>query len=256
MKDQLLPVVSTIPGINLDELAAVDFDGRIDTKYIFPANRLVEFLNRIKDHVVILELKGKYLFDYKNMYFDTEFHEYFRQHHAGYLNRVKVRARSYSEKGPFVFEIKTKSNKSLTIKERVSLDSFDNIESELTQKFLKEKLGYGFENLPNKTGIDYQRMTFANKEMTEKFTLDINLTGILGNEKHLFENLAIAEVKQPRFTYNSIFVRTLKEMQIAPHSFSKYCASVMQFQEQLKRNRFKPIITKLKKIKKQDGVIA
>jgi len=256
LREQLLPVVSTIPGINLEELAAVDFDGRIDTKYIFPAHRLVEFLNRIKEHVVILELKGKYLFDYKNMYFDTEHHEYFRQHHAGYLNRVKVRARSYSEKGPFVFEIKTKSNKSLTIKERISLESFDSIENEETNAFLMEKLGYGFEKLPCKTGIDYQRMTFANRDMTEKFTLDINLTGILGNEKHLFQNLAIAEVKQPRFTYNSVFVRTLKEMQIAPHSFSKYCASVMQFQENLKRNRFKPTLTKLKKIKKENGIIA
>tara|TARA_B100000508_G_scaffold141066_1_gene145841 strand:- start:3440 stop:4210 length:771 start_codon:yes stop_codon:yes gene_type:complete len=256
LKETALPIINSVSGIGLEQLASVDFDGRIDTKYIFHANKLAQFLNRIKDHVVILNLGGNAIFDYKNVYFDTANFEFFRQHHAGYLNRIKIRAREYSEQGPFVFEIKTKSNKGLTIKDRVSLPSFDNIESELTDQFLKERLGYGFDQLPMKSDVNYQRMTFANKEMTEKFTLDLNLTGSVNNEEHRFENLVIAEVKQERFSYNSVFVTALKELKIHPHSFSKYCATVMHYQGQLKRNRFKPIVTKLEKIRLENGIAA
>ncbi|MGB0391764.1 MAG: hypothetical protein ACPGD5_09350, partial [Salibacteraceae bacterium] len=72
---------SYCPGINLEQLAVVDFDGRIDTKFIFSRDRLNDFLELIKDDVVVLEVKGKRLFDDKNVYFDKPDFEFFKRHH-------------------------------------------------------------------------------------------------------------------------------------------------------------------------------
>ena len=248
--------IRNVGGINLEQLSAVDFDGRVDTKYIFHSGLLQSFLARIKNHVHVLELNGKRSFEYRNIYFDTQNFEFFRQHHAGYLNRVKVRARAYGEKGPFVFEIKTKTNKSITVKQRINLASIEECRGQNVDDFLIAKLGYGLKDLPNQVGVNYRRLTFANKQMTEKFTLDLGLTGISNGEQKLFNDLIIAEVKQEQFKYNSVFVSALKELGIQPGGFSKYCTTVMNFYPELKRNRFKPILTKLEKIDSRNGIAA
>lgn len=248
LEDHNKNIESYCPGINLEQLAVVDFDGRIDTKFIFPKEKLNDFLELIKEDVVILEVKGKRIFDYKNIYFDKPDFDFFKRHHSGFANRVKIRARQYSETGPFMLEVKTKTNKDLTLKKRSKLANLNSIITEETEAFLQTQIGYGFKEMPNLTGVNYQRMTFANKALTEKFTLDINLTAVENNNERVFSNLVIAEVKQERFSYNSVFVQSLKKLKIYPSSFSKYCTSVMQFHPELKNNRFKKTARKLEKI--------
>ena len=243
--EEIHNIISSYKSIDLKELAQVDFDARVDTKYMFSADKLPKFLSLLQDKVCVLEIGGEPQFHYKNLYFDYPNFEFFRQHHAAYLNRIKVRSRQYSEKGPFVFEIKKKTNKSKTVKKRITLPSFDRSKSELTENYLQEQLGIGFNNLTETIGVNYSRITMSNLDMTEKFTLDINLEGVYNGKSHLFENIAIAEIKQERFSNNSIFVNALREIKTYPSSFSKYCAAVLVHRPDIKHNRFKPFLRKI-----------
>jgi len=240
-----LHIANEFKGIDLQELAQVDFDARVDTKFMFPVNKLHDFLNALKGQVCVLDMKGERQFHYKNLYFDYPNFEFFRQHHAGYLNRIKVRSRQYSDNGPFVFEIKKKTNKSKTEKRRIALPSFSDSKSDLTEHYLQDQLGIGFSDLTENVGINYSRFTMADIAMTEKFTLDINLEAIYNGKSHVFQDIVIAEIKQERFSNNSLFVRELKKLKIYPGSFSKYCAAVLLHRPDIKHNRFKPLLRKI-----------
>ncbi len=130
-----LHIVKEFKRIDLKTLAQVDFDARVDTKFMFPASKLNDFFTALKGQVCVLDMNGERQFHYKNVYFDYPNFEFFRQHHAGYLNRIKVRSRQYSEKGPFVFEIKKKTNKSKTEKRRIALPSFSDGKSDISTIF-------------------------------------------------------------------------------------------------------------------------
>lgn len=244
----LVDIANALPAIDLAGLSAVDFNDRVDTKYIFPAHLIPKLMEKIGHELLVLEVGANRLFDYKNIYYDTSNFEFFQRHHAGHLNRIKIRARQYSEKGPFMLEVKTKTNKDKTLKVRHTLDSLDQVESNSSNEFLIDQVGYGFDHLPERTWVNYSRLTFANKSHTEKFTLDTGLLGIRGDQTHDFSNLAIAEIKQEKFSYSSLFVQALKELKIQPKGFSKYCSCLMHLEPALKQNRFKTIRTKLKKI--------
>jgi hypothetical protein len=241
-------ILQAFESINLEQLAAVDFEGRVDTKFIFPAQKLSDFLRSLVPEAFILEVNSERIFHYRNLYFDTAEYELFGWHRAGRKNRLKVRARAYHDNGPFVFEIKRKNNKGFTRKERISLPDFEHAKSELTSEFLISKLGFGFDKLCVEVPVNYSRMTFANKELTEKFTLDIQLHTFKNNHPMHFEALAIAELKQEKFRNSSVFMQNLKQLGIFPHAFSKYCASVLRIEDHIKKNRFLPLLRKLNKI--------
>ncbi len=246
MNPEIKHIVNNFKSIDLQELSKVDFEARVDTKYMFSIDKLEAFLSDLQNKAVVLEINGQRQFHYKNLYFDYPNFNYFKHHHAGYLNRIKVRSRQYSEAGPFVFEIKKKTNKSKTVKRRITLPAFAMSKSELTETYLKDQLGIDFNDLTETVGVNYSRITMANIDMTEKFTLDINLEAVYKGNGHLFSNLAIAEIKQERFSNNSIFVAALKKINCYPSSFSKYCAAVLIHRPDIKHNRFKPFLKKVK----------
>lgn len=241
-------IISRLPSISLQDLTAVEFDSRVDTKFVFHQDRLVEFLDKIKNNLVVLEVHGNRVFDYENLYCDNENFKFFQRHQAGSGNRSKVRVRKYSTQGPFYFEVKNKTNKGKTIKYRIPLQQFSDFENLETAYLVKEYTGLTFKELPKRTRIDYRRITFSNKELTEKLTLDFGLATQNETTSFDFENLVIAEVKQISYSSKSPFIRTLKEMKIYKTSFSKYCSSVAMLNTNLKQNRFKMITSNVKKI--------
>lgn len=248
MITEVLHIVTKLPSINLQELGAVDFDSRIDTKFVFHQDKLPLFLEGLKNNLVVLEVDGKRLFQYENLYCDSKDFEFFKKHHAGFGNRSKVRVRKYGEKGPFFFEVKNKTNKGKTVKHRVSLGSFSGFENFETQNTLEEKTGFTFDHLPERTDINYQRITFSNLGFTEKLTVDFGLEAINDSGKFEFTNLVIVEVKQIQYSSRSPFIQALKDLKIYKSSFSKYCASVAALNSDIKKNRFLPLLKNVNKI--------
>jgi hypothetical protein len=248
MTSSLEHMVSRLSSISLVELTAVEFDSRVDTKFVFHQNKLIEFLEKISADLVILEVEGQRIFNYENLYCDDAKFHFFQRHHSGFGNRSKVRVRKYGCEGPFYFEVKNKTNKGKTVKYRIPLLQFKDFENPETAYLTQEYTGFSFADLPNRTEIEYSRITLSNKGLTEKLTLDFGMKTQNQESKFEFKNLVIAEVKQIHYSSRSSFIRTLKEMKIYETSFSKYCASVALLNTKLKQNRFKKIITNVKNI--------
>jgi len=245
---EIAHIISEIPSVTLQDLEQVEFESRIDTKYVFHQDQLIPFLNKIKEELQVLEISGERVFQYENVYFDDSDYSFFKKHHSGFANRSKVRIRKYSEKGPYFFEIKSKTNKGRTEKYRVPLPYFGLDNEVEISNYLRGRIGYKLNELHRKTNIDYQRITFTNNELSEKYTIDFHMSTF--NKKGLFEfkNLTIVEVKQKKYSGLSPFIRALKEINVRPTRFSKYCTSVVQLDRTVKYNRFKPILNKVDKI--------
>lgn len=60
-----------------------------------------------------------------------------------------------------------------------------------------------------------------------------------GDRIGALEGIAIAEVKQRKFSIDSDFVRELRRHHIYRTGFSKYCAGISYVYPHLKANRFK-----------------
>lgn len=245
---EITHIISEIPSVSLLELEQVEFESRIDTKYVFHQDLLIPFLNDIKDELQVLEISGERVFQYENVYYDDRNYTFFKKHHAGFANRSKVRIRKYSDKGPYFFEIKSKTNKGKTEKYRVPLQYFGLDDDAEISNYLRSRIGYQLNELNRKTKINYQRITFTNKELSEKYTIDFQMNTSNKKGSFDFKNLTIIEVKQKKYSSLSPFIRVLKDMNIRPMRFSKYCTSVIHLDQSIKHNRFKPILRNMDKI--------
>lgn len=248
MSLEIKKLISNINTISLNDLGEVEFDSRIDTKYIFRYDLLSEFLNKVKDNLLILEIEKKRQFNYENLYYDDDTYQFYQKHHSGFSNRSKVRVRKYSDNGPYFFEIKSKTNKGKTIKERIQVLDFDTHQTAETVGLLKQQLGCSFNELSKKINVSYKRVTLTNLELTEKYTIDFGMKTSNSTASFEFDNLVIVEVKQIKYSGQSPFIRAMKEMKIGPTRFSKYCSSVILLEQSIKHNRFKPTLRTLKKI--------
>ena len=248
MIKEITHILDQVPSIKLEDLGAVDFDSRVDTKFIFHMDLLIPFLNQIKDDLVILEVDGTRFFQYENLYWDSADFVFFKKHHAGHGNRSKIRIRKYGDTGPVYFEVKKKSNKGLTTKYRIPLANEHEFRTEETTKVLKTETQLEFEWLSKQTKVAYKRITLTNKSLTEKLTIDFEMDALSDERKFHFKNLVVTEVKQLKYSSRSPFITTLKDLKVYSSSFSKYCTSVALLNKDVKQNRFLPIIRTINKI--------
>lgn len=220
---------------------------RTDTKFVFNFSELNDILNQLQPFYKVLDVNENKISKYESLYFDTPNFELYLKHHAGKLNRHKVRVRKYVESNLNFFEIKFKNNKGRTIKSRVKQDRVDGIIQSKAQDLLKDRSNLSAENLEPKIWVNYSRITLVNKHSPERVTLDLNLHFVKDEEIKNVENLIIAEVKQGKST-PSPFMKLMKKNHIRQDSISKYCLGIITFFDKLKHNNFKPKLISIKKI--------
>lgn len=95
---------------------------RVDRKYLVPlatARALVEGLDQ---RTRVLEIAGRRNFGYDSVYFDTPDHLSYRLTAQRRRRRFKLRTRSYLDTGTAFLELKTKSGRGTTVKERAEYD--------------------------------------------------------------------------------------------------------------------------------------
>jgi len=223
---------------------------RVDTKFILSMSLLKAFLTELNDEYTILEQEGRRLFTYETTYFDTPDRCFYRAHHNGKLNRNKVRFRRYHDTNTAFMEVKFKNNKQRTIKKRMPLDAskpdFKNAE-----QFLIANLQHQVRYLETALFVKYQRITLMNKNSTERLTLDVSLNFKSTNvaSQVSLPGMWIAELKRDRKPYASSFLTLIKQHQLSPVSFSKYCiGSALTDSGELKTNRFKPTLQKISRL--------
>lgn len=252
MKSDISNIESTLGLFNpvtLKELDSVKLMNRTDTKYLFSINQLEAVLKKAIDFYDILEIEGQRNMPYRSIYFDTEELDLYSKHQNGKLNRYKIREREYVLTQTCFLEVKFKSNKGRTIKERKKIDALEYELSEKSKAFIGENTPLDPELLKISVINRFQRLTFTDKTRKERITIDFDLNYMKDTLTYSIPHIVIAEVKQEGFSNQSAFVKILKSESIRPTGMSKYCIGVLQFNEKLKYNAFKPKLLTINKLK-------
>jgi len=241
----------------LADLSSSSLMDRVDSKFLLPVDQLLNVLNRCTNYYSALEIQDKSIFHYKNIYFDNNELTFYNQHHNRKLNRHKVRHRNYTDSNISYLEIKFKTNKGRTIKTRQPTDNnpFTALDSGYT--FLKQQGITTPEHLIPSQLCAYNRISLANNDLSERITLDLNLsfTNQVTEKLNAHQNsqavrlsdYVVAELKQNKLNRQSPFFQLMREIGIRSQGFSKYCMGVSLSNRQVKSNRFKANIIKLQR---------
>ena len=240
--------LSDFNSISLEDLDRVQLLNRKDTKFVFSQSKLLQLLDRLKPFYRILEIEGKRIFVYDNTYFDTDEFFFYTQHHNECRKRFKVRYRKYCETNEQYFEIKVKDNKNRTIKNRLKINDGSGNFGEEEKRLILEIIGLPPEQLSPKLDIQFSRITLADNSFNERLTIDTNLSAKNGISSKIFDQLAVAEIKQKKYDPKSDFIQILRDLKISEMRFSKYCMGMLHVHKEIKYNRFKPKLLRINKI--------
>lgn len=240
-------MLSPFNPVTLEEMDSVRLLNRIDTKYVFNISNLNSVLESLTPFYNALEIDGMKSSRYETIYFDTENFLLYTLHHNGKLNRYKVRHRQYLDSGQHFFEIKYKNNKGRTIKDRIKRKEFSDTIQGKSEQLLLEKTPYTSGIFHPALWVYYSRITLVNKSGGERLTIDVNLNYKNNKTEIAFPKMVIAEVKQGNTCY-SPFMAAMNQNKIYPVSISKYCYGIINTQQNVKKNRFKPKVRILNKI--------
>lgn len=120
------PALGRFAPIALDELVSeAELLTRVDRKYLVPVAEAVAILHELDPHCRVLDIDGRRAFGYDSVYFDTADHLAFRLTAQRRRRRFKLRTRSYLDTGGTFLELKTKSGRGRTVKERVPCAASD-----------------------------------------------------------------------------------------------------------------------------------
>lgn len=239
----------------LEGLEVVKLLKRYDTKYLFHRDQLAPVLDFLSGHYEILEIDNRRSFRYLSIYYDSPDFIFYYQHHNRCYDRYKIRYRKYLDSNQCFFEIKQKTNRKKTIKNRISINgdfSGGELPREL-RSFTLDNISFASENfidnLKPSLIVEFDRLTFADRYSGERLTIDINLSFTGKNSSTgVMHNLVVAEIKREGRTLNPRFFQFLKTMAIHPTKFSKYCLGLAMTEKNLKYNRFKKYILKINKL--------
>lgn len=237
----------TFNAISLKEMDSVKLMNRTDRKFCFKSALLPDLLAQLSSHYRVLEIKGRRLSSYQTLYYDTPDFAMYHLHHSGKLNRYKVRHRTYVESGLGFLEVKFKTNKGRTIKNRVSMQEVPMHFEHESAEFLYAHLPFNATCLVPVLWVNYSRITLVSLHSAERLTIDINLSYAKQGGERLIEDLVIAEVKQDRKT-PSPFFSLMKQMRIGEGSISKYAMGIALMYKELKSNNFKSKINSILKL--------
>lgn len=225
---------------------------RIDTKYLISETLLPELLEKIKTKYRVQIVSNLPVSRYETTYFDTADIDMYTMHHDNRLKRQKIRTRTYVESALSFLEIKNKSNKGRTTKERIIIgqnDFKDFSKNEKAVDFINQKSIWGVDRLMPQITTQFDRITLVNDGKTERLTIDANLV-FINNQTHIekiIPGLMIIELKQDG-KCPSLFKNLLTEYKVLPHGFSKYCLGTVVTNPDAKKNRFKSKIRYIYKL--------
>ncbi len=219
---------------------------RTDTKYLMSVDQLESVLQEVGHHYRILDIKGVRSNHYQSQYYDTEDFYFYRRHHSGKQNRLKIRKRMYVESNLTFLEVKFKSNKGRTEKDRTKLDGLTPDLSIENENYIHETSHFE-EHLEPKLMNLFERITLVDQALPERITIDLNLSFVVNDKTVDIPDLVIIEAKQERQNRHSVFLQALKRRLIRPESMSKYCLGIALLTDQ-KSNMFKEKIRTIKSL--------
>lgn len=245
---EIAATIGQLDPIDLEELGNVRLLDRIDTKFVLHDWQLLDILQEVGERYRVLHVTSSRINHYRTLYFDTADLWLYRQHHSGIYPRYKVRCREYVDTGVHFLEVKCKTNRRRTVKQRMETPAMFTQLRDAAHTFVKSHCPVEPDLLMPCILNECGRITLVNREMTERLTIDINYRHMWRNRDGGLPGLVIAEVKQPKFTSSSAFVGALRAHKIRAVKFSKYCTGIVDLYPHVKHNRFKPRIMLLQRL--------
>jgi hypothetical protein len=243
-------LLSRFEAYGLGDINKANLMHRVDTKYLLPIGDLKQLLPLLTPAYSVLEIGSSRMFAYQSTYYDTSELEFYRMHHNGKKNRFKIRLRRYLDSGDQYVEVKHKSNKSLTHKDRIRFNG-----GHCNRKRLNDLVSTPFGTprppLFKSLVCSYKRISLADEKNGERLTLDFNLSFRDPKCSHAEQShhVLIAEVKRENQKAPSVFNDLMDLFRQKSVSFSKYCIGCAQiYSNRFKTNRFKPTLMALDRI--------
>jgi len=241
-------IIDSFNSVRLKDMDKIALMTRKDSKFLMPKSKLPVILEKLKEFYNILEIDGHRLMHYENYYYDTDQFDFYLNHHNGHLNRYKIRKRKYTVSDISFLEIKFKSNKKQTSKNRIKKKDFVPGFTEEDIEFIKNKSPFDPNNLSLKLLVDFSRITLAHKNNEDRATLDLNLTYRFGDFQYSYSNICIGELKQDKSAIKSDFINVLNDEKIKKGGFSKFCFGMLNAYPHLKKNLFKKKLRGINKL--------
>lgn len=241
--------LNTYSPISLSKMANVALLNRTDTKYVLSTDTLRQIMPRLASDYAALVVDGNRVSPYRTLYFDTKDFALYHRHHAGILDRYKVRSREYVDSELAFLEVKHKTNKGRTIKSRMQTPELAAALFGEKIDFLHNRYPYNAAELEPKLWVEYSRITLVSHHRKERVTIDLNLSYSWDEKKVSLPHIAIIEVKEDGFSHHSDMAQQLRRHQLHPTGFSKYCVGISLIYPELKHNNFKSKLRLVEKLK-------
>lgn len=250
-----LAVWERMSTITLEEMRSVKLMNRIDTKYILRYDEALTLLERAADAGYrVQQIDGLRATRYDTLYYDTPERQMYLVHHNQQLTRQKIRTRRYVESGLTFLEVKNKTNRGRTKKQRIEIshDEFYAFTAN-TQAldFFAERSAYSHTAISPAAATRFVRITLVNATLNERSTIDLDLRyeDVRRGHSVAIDGMVILEVKQDGLA-RSTMKDILRDMRIPPLKVSKYCLATALTVDDIKKNRYK---LKLRDIEKRLG---
>lgn len=249
---ELAELLSGFYPISLEDMSSIRLMNRTDTKYIVSVDQLSTILKLAMKEYYVQEIDEDRNIPYHTIYYDTPGYEMYLSHHNGRKVREKIRVRTYINSQLTFLEIKHKNNKGRTNKKRIRVNNTNAVSTERGEVFIREH-GWSdplvlLQHLENQ----FDRITLVNRGKTERLTIDTNIhfhNFSTGKDSRL-KKLVIIELKRDGYTYSPM-CEILKRLRIHEERISKYCVGAVLTNPDLKYNRLKQKIHRIKEIEKQ-----
>jgi len=258
MGSALLNRLSGFSSMSLTELnATASYLKRIDRKFLMTENKFLDILWDLSQDFKALEIDGKKVFLYDNVYMDTPDYLFYNQHQNKLPSRTKVRTRHYTDAGDLAFfEYKQKEN-GITKKFRYQ---FPAEEHGTMTKWKKRFFDGVFQSMYNEKTphispamrTKYNRLTLVSATWEERLTIDFNISvkdlRSKKDKKIKLENLVIIESKSLSDNCKSLDIMKSHSIDRAS-SCSKYSLWVVYSGLAEKWSKFQKTMDKIKEIR-------
>lgn len=234
--------------ISLEQMDAVALLNRTDTKFVMSRTQFLNSLAMLPQNYWMLAVNGQRFNHYRSLYFDTPGFDLYHLHVTGRAERYKVRSREYTDSQISFLEVKHKTRKDRTIKDRIRTPRPVVEIDERTENWLAAFFPYASAELEPKLWNTFTRLTLVSKRYTERVTLDLDLTFYTGLKIARLGEIVIAEVKMDSSIQALPFLDVMRALKIHPSGFSKYCIGVSLLYDQVKKNAIKPKLHRIEKI--------
>jgi hypothetical protein len=237
---RLASLAAGFASISLSQMDAVALLDRIDTKYVLTTGRLADVLACLQDDYWMLEVNGQRLNRYRTVYFDTPHFDLYHAHVNERPERYKVRCREYVDSRQSFLEVKHRTRKDRTIKERIPTPRPVRRLTPALGDWLGDVAPLPGSDLELKLCNTFTRMTLVSKGDCERVTLDVDLCFSAQDRQVQLDGIVIAEVKMDVNHRTSPFIEQMRRHNVPQQGFSKYAYGVASLYGQVKKNAIKP----------------